>query len=356
MYFSNQLQAKHTMELVQIDENPMPKDAIIGMCETNDGVKLRHAVWRNKKSPTKGTVLLLGGRTEYIEKNYETIIDLLDKGFDVLAFDWRGQGGSSRLVANKKLGFVDNFSHYVTDIETIFSNVALPDCRAPYFILGHSTGSLVALLAAPIIGSHIQRMVLGSPMLGLIGLPFSQTIVKYITATLHVIGLGRIFVSGGPNPQASRIFEKNKLTSSKTKFLQIKKFAEKFPNLTIGGPSVSWVFSAIRAIEEVNDQDFAAKVTVPTLLICAGNEQVVDNNVAEHFGRKLRSGKTLTITGAKHEILQERDIYREQFLAAFYAFVPGGDKKEKSNDEIMTAPNETIPNGISPNEIKAENA
>ncbi|MEP4420111.1 MAG: alpha/beta hydrolase, partial [Nitratireductor sp.] len=29
--------------------------------------------------------------------------------------------------------------------------------------------------------------------------------------------------------------------------------------------------------------------------------------------------------GARHELLQEADIYREQLLAAFAAFVPGTD-------------------------------
>ena len=33
----------------------------------------------------------------------------------------------------------------------------------------------------------------------------------------------------------------------------------------------------------------------------------------------------VTIDGARHEILQEADIYREQFWAAFDAFVPGSD-------------------------------
>lgn len=39
----------------------------------------------------------------------------------------------------------------------------------------------------------------------------------------------------------------------------------------------------------------------------------------------LRLGTLLTIDGAAHEILQERDLYREQFLAAFDAFIPGTD-------------------------------
>jgi lysophospholipase len=32
----------------------------------------------------------------------------------------------------------------------------------------------------------------------------------------------------------------------------------------------------------------------------------------------------LTVDGARHELLQEADIFREQVLAAFDAFVPGG--------------------------------
>ncbi|TIM62928.1 MAG: alpha/beta hydrolase, partial [Mesorhizobium sp.] len=36
-------------------------------------------------------------------------------------------------------------------------------------------------------------------------------------------------------------------------------------------------------------------------------------------------GSLLVIDGARHEILQETDFYREQFFAAFDAFIPGSD-------------------------------
>ena len=45
----------------------------------------------------------------------------------------------------------------------------------------------------------------------------------------------------------------------------------------------------------------------------------------EDLARRLRNGSLLTIDGARHEILQEADIFREQFFAAFDAFVPGSD-------------------------------
>jgi lysophospholipase len=34
-------------------------------------------------------------------------------------------------------------------------------------------------------------------------------------------------------------------------------------------------------------------------------------------------GTQLVLRGSRHEILQERDLIREQFWAAFDAFVPG---------------------------------
>ncbi|RUW25580.1 alpha/beta hydrolase, partial [Mesorhizobium sp. M1A.F.Ca.IN.020.06.1.1] len=62
---------------------------------------------------------------------------------------------------------------------------------------------------------------------------------------------------------------------------------------------------------------------VPTLIVGAGADQVVSTKAVESYARRLRVGSLLMIDGAHHEILQERDVFREQLLAAFDAFVPG---------------------------------
>ena len=59
------------------------------------GLRLRAALWA-PPSPSRGTVVLSPGRTEPIEKYYEVIADFLERGFVVLAHDWRGQGLSAR--------------------------------------------------------------------------------------------------------------------------------------------------------------------------------------------------------------------------------------------------------------------
>jgi lysophospholipase len=41
------------------------------------------------------------------------------------------------------------------------------------------------------------------------------------------------------------------------------------------------------------------------------------------MGRKLPAGGAVTLDGARHDILNECDDVREQFWAAFDAFIPG---------------------------------
>lgn len=64
---------------------------------------------------------------------------------------------------------------------------------------------------------------------------------------------------------------------------------------------------------------------IPILIVAAGADQVVSNVAIERFARQLRVSSLLTVDGARHELLQEADFYREQFFAAFDAFIPGTD-------------------------------
>ena len=110
-------------QLFSGDENPTPEGAQPGFITTPDEVRLRYAKWSPKLRPSKGTVLLLHGRTECIEKYYETVEDLRERGFGVLTFDWRGQGGSDRMLKDPRKGHVENFNQYLIDLETVLTEL-----------------------------------------------------------------------------------------------------------------------------------------------------------------------------------------------------------------------------------------
>jgi lysophospholipase len=71
------------------------------------------------------------------------------------------------------------------------------------------------------------------------------------------------------------------------------------------------------------------------LIIAAGADPVCATPAIERFSSRLKAGRVIVIPGARHEILMEQDAIREQFWAAFDAFVPGTpDRLDRSVPEV----------------------
>lgn len=304
--------------------NPIPDNAHAGILTSTDRRRIRYARFAAQGRPLKGTVLIIPGRNECIEKYYETIGDLSRRGFGSCIFDLRGQGGSERLINDPQRGYVDDFSHYVGDIEPLFQQVILPDCRGPFFLLAHSTGALVALLAAPVLANRVQRMVLVAPLIAPTGLPVSAANACRLASLLHALGLGTVYLSGGPRWKEPPPFATNVLTTDPVRYARNVDIYRHHPELSIGGATATWVRAACEASRRVQEPDFVAGLHIPSLIVAASADQVVDSRAIELFATRLRAGSLVMIDGARHELLQEADIYREQLLAAFDAFVPGG--------------------------------
>ncbi|AGB44379.1 lysophospholipase [Mesorhizobium australicum WSM2073] len=309
----------------ETEGNPRPENATGGFFTTRDGKKIRYGLFAAVARPMRGTVVLLGGRNECIEKYFETIRDLAARGFGVAILDWRGQGGSDRLIRDRQRGYVRSFRDYTADLEQFFEEIVLPDCRGPYYILAHSAGAVIALLAAPSMVNRVRRMVLIAPFLTLPDLPVSIGTVRRICSFFCALGLGWLYAAWGPRPRHTLPFEANKVTSDPQRYRRNTRIYEEYPQMALGGPTIRWLQAAAKASAAISDPDFMARIQVPLLIIAAGADQVVSTRAVEAYARNLRLGSLLMIDGAKHEILQEADLYREQFLAAFDAFVPGSD-------------------------------
>lgn len=309
----------------EIPGNPIPENAAGGFFTARDGKKIRYGLFAATARPMKGTVVVLTGRNECIEKYFETIRDLTGRGLGVATLDWRGQGDSDRLIGDRQRGYVRSFFDYTSDLEQFFEEIVLPDCRGPYYILAHSAGAVITLLASPSMVNRVRRMVLVAPFLTVPDLPVSITTVRRVCTLFCYLGLGRLYAAWGPRPKETAPFATNKVTSDPERYRRNTLLYEAYPRLALGGPTIRWLKAAAEASEIISDPDFMARIQVPLLVIAAGADQVVSTRAVEAYTRRLRLGSLLMIDGARHEILQEADIYREQFLAAFDAFIPGTD-------------------------------
>ena len=310
------------MTLVSIPANPVPEDAVTGMLKTPDGLALRFARWP-PPAGRKGTVCLFPGRAEFIEKYFETVRDLRARGFAVAMLDWRGQGGSQRLLRNPRKGYVRRFADYDIDLATFMREVVLPDCPPPVFALAHSMGATALIRAAHQGHRWFDRMVLLAPLIGLPGLRRSLA-TRVIVRTMRLVGLGGAYVPGGDaSVMQQRPFIGNLLTSDPVRYARNVAVLEAEPQLAIGWPTVGWADAAFRMIGTLADPAYTVKIRQPMLIIAAGHDQIVSTLAIDEFAARLRTGSHLIVPGARHELLMEQDRFRGQALAAFDAFVPG---------------------------------
>jgi lysophospholipase len=310
------------MTLLSIPANPLPDQVVAGMLKTPDGVDIRFARWAPPPG-RKGTVCIFQGRAEFIEKYYELVRDLRARGFAVATIDWRGQGGSQRLLSDPFKGHVRNFADYETDLETFMREIVLPDCPAPHFALGHSMGASVLLRIAHKGRRWFDRMVLSAPMLGLSYERFPRAAgpaVKFLRA----IGMGNSYVPGGnAHVMALDPFIGNPVTSDPVRYARTVATLEGRPSLGVGSPTNAWTAAAFDTMERFEDPNYVTDIRQPILIVAAGRDQIVSTPKIEEFGLRLRAGSHLIVAGSQHEILMEQDRYREQFFAAFEAFIPG---------------------------------
>jgi lysophospholipase len=312
------------MELVALAKNPVPSGATTGIFKCPDGVRLRFARWDATRGPRRGTVCLFQGRGEFIEKYFEVVADLRRRGFAVATMDWRGQGGSARLLANPNKGYVRTFAEYDRDLAQFMKQIVLPDCPAPYIGMAHSMGGHILLRHACAKEAFFERMVLSAPMVSIarqaVGAP--RGLARFYAETLTLLGFGRLYVwKGNDTPIDMAPFEGNTLTSDRERYTRNRLVLEAAPGLGLGSPTIAWLRAAYRSVARLTAPDYPLKVRVPLLLFAAGMDKIVSTQAIEEFALRLKIGTHVLIPQARHEILQETDEVRQHFWAAFDAYL-----------------------------------
>jgi lysophospholipase len=310
------------MTLISIPANPVPDDVVSGTIKTPDGIELRFARWA-PPAGRKGTVCVFTGRSESIEKYFETVRDLRDRGFAVAMIDWRGQGHSARQLRDPRKGYVRRFSDFEIDVAAFVEQIVLPDCPPPYYALAHSMGGAVMLRVARSGKRWFDRIVLSAPMIDLPGLA-TKLPTRILVRALRLAGMGGNYVPGG-NDKLTGIgsFEGNPLTTDPVRYARNAAIIEEETSLGLASPTVAWADESFKAMMGFRAIDYPSKIRQPILMLAASADTVVSTAAIEEFAYHLPAGSHLVIAGARHEILQEQDRYRAQFWAAFDAFVPG---------------------------------
>jgi lysophospholipase len=301
------------MAFVRVPGNDMPDGAEEHWLEGRGGVKVRVMTAPAQGGAARGSVIIAPGRTEFIEKYFEVARELQQRGFAVVCIDWRGQGLSGREVQNGLKGHVSTFDDPVNDLSTALKLLSAKLPR-PHIGLAHSMGGAIVLRALQTRRVELDAVAFSAPMWGIQGLtPMAKKYVRFMTS----LGAGGQFAPRVEKKWRREAFKKNPVTHDKERHSRCQGLVCEEPRLALAGPTIGWVAAAADTTESFLTPGAFAHVKIPVLIATAGEEQLVDNASHDAVAAQLPNATHITIGGARHEILMERDELRAQFWTAF---------------------------------------
>jgi lysophospholipase len=282
--------------------------------EDGAGMRLR-AAYVPAAAPI-GSVVLSPGRTEPIEKYVEVIGELTQRGYSVLAHDWRGQGRSHRLHGDRLRCHAAGFGAQVADFRRLLDRfeTQLP---APRLALSHSMGACLTL-AALAAGEHrLAGAVLSAPMLALNTGGPPAWLAQALARVMVWAGHGHRYVlSGAVDPLTAR-FEGNRLTHDRARFERGQAQLVADPELAVGYVTWGWLDSAYGSMRGLARAPRLDALALPVTLIAAADDRIVLNAAIARMADRLPHGRYVEIAGAFHELMMETDEIRAQFWAEF---------------------------------------
>ena len=288
------------------------------------GARLRHARWNVPGTAApKGSVVILTGRGEFIEKYATEIVgELLARGYCVFALDWRGQGLSDRALADRNKGHVDSFATYMADLQLFLDEVVAPSAPRPVLALCHSMGAHVAMRVLAENGSGpFAAGVLASPMTALKREAMLRSVLMLMPEVPAVEE--RYLFGTGPFVLLAREFNANFVTHDERRYRFTEQWFAADPRLTLGGPTLGWARQAVRSMTAAMAPGYLERIDLPLVLISAGQDPLIESRSHDGVAARLKHGEHFIIAGAKHEVMMETDELRALFWEAFDRLAKG---------------------------------
>ena len=278
---------------------------------TSDGVKVRAGIWPAPDS-AKGTVFLLPGRTEYIEKYGRAAFDLAQRGYGMVSIDWRGQGLSARALTDPMAGHVGDFAEYQRDLESVIAMAGMMDLPRPWHLMAHSMGGCIAL--RHLMTTHqFQSAAFSAPMWGILMATWMRPFAVALSTASRWFSFDNRYAPG-TKPRTYVLeqgFAGNTLTSDPQMWDYMRRQAMAHPELTLGGPSLGWLKAALG---ECTDLAQRASPDLPVITALGTAEKIVDVAPVHARMNAWPKGKLSLYSGAEHEVLMERPATRTRFF------------------------------------------
>ncbi|WP_455474754.1 serine aminopeptidase domain-containing protein [Bartonella sp. B30(2025)] len=274
--------------------------------------EIRFVTTRPTTDKPKGTIVILGNYTNTIEEYCLPMNEISKRGFYTAIFDWFDKAPPQHTIVKKRHYQYFDINNDINDLDKFLTNVVYNNCPPPYYLLTFGIGGLIAFNGLDIINHQFSKMLCVSPLFA----PFGNKANSFqhkITQLFSDIGLGFL-------PMISV----NKLKKKTTPFLRINKESlPPPPHLFIPSPTSRWMASVFNAIEIMKKNILNGHLQIATLFILANKNNMINNIEVRQLCQQTHITDSITIIGADLDTIMQEEHHKNQFWAAFDAFIPG---------------------------------
>ena len=305
---------------LELESYKAPKGKKAIYMPMKDGKRIRLMYWKNfkVKEKHKGTIILQQGHNEFIEKYYETIQDLLDRNFNVVSFDWRGQGMSDHMISDIHKQYIEDFKIHDEDLTYIINNFIKKEFSGPLIAFGHSMGGCLMLSSLKNHDNDFDALILSAPMLGF---KYEKLLSLISLISFPFTKKEDYLILSNPNMGNETPFEENDLTSDLNRYTRTLKLVRQYPQIRLWGITNAWAKAVKVRLKELKNDKLLKTFETKTLIFNSLKDKVVDPNRIEETTRKMKNSKIINFKNCKHEILMEKDIYRKKLWKQFDEFM-----------------------------------
>ena len=290
----------------------MPKDWEWGQFASEDGVKIRYGQTGNAGA-ARATVVMIPGYTATMDMYGEQVGHIAERGYHVIGFDLRGQGGSDRARASQpeKL-FVEDFIVYSNDVALFLQSQDFANDR-PVILLAMSFGGHVAFRVGAEHPDLVDGLLLLAPALRPSSGDMSFEEANRMLKIGNLLGKDRRYLPGQTNWQPYS--EGNLLQvgiehcSSSPERLPMRDAVFTLrPEQRVGGVTFNWGRQFYSSSDLVLQAGYPEALDKPVAMIHAELDDFVETEVnKEVCQNRMTNCVSIPIAGAGHCLAQETD-------------------------------------------------
>lgn len=255
----------------------------------------------------EGTVLIVHGFTENVEKFLEVIHALLKNNLSVVAYDQRGHGRSWRAegLSDLSLTHVDAFEEYVEDMEAV-RRAVVARMPGPHRVFCHSMGGAVTALYLETHPDSFDRAAMCSPMIApnIKGLP--RPAVRLMCRANRALGRAdrRVFAF---RPYSYPEDFNTSGATGRERFDWFEAQRRDHSELSNNSPSYGWLLESMEVTDKILAPGAPERIDAQVRIYTAALDDMVLPGAQKTFAARLRNVSRVDVEGVKHEIYRSAD-------------------------------------------------